>query len=75
MLELFLIEYTAGRGHGIACNTFRMLVFFRFCGETQDDENRPPRTMEYPGNTLLIRLHADESNEFTGFRARYTIHS
>jgi hypothetical protein len=24
--ELFLIEYTAGRGLGIACNTLRMIV-------------------------------------------------
>ncbi|XP_055995164.1 blastula protease 10-like [Ostrea edulis] len=47
----------------------------RFCGVNQGDENMPPRTMEYPGNTLLVRLHADYSNEFKGFRARYTIHS
>jgi hypothetical protein len=26
MLELFLIEYTTGRGLGIACNTLKMLV-------------------------------------------------
>jgi hypothetical protein len=28
MLELFLMEYTAGRGLGIACNTLRMLVIY-----------------------------------------------
>lgn len=47
----------------------------RFCGEESGSENRPPRTIEYPGNTLLIKFHADDSNEFSGFRARYTIHS
>ncbi|XP_061173731.1 protein SpAN-like [Saccostrea echinata] len=47
----------------------------RFCGEEQGDENRPPRTLEYPGNTLMVKLHADDSNEFTGFKARYTIHT
>ncbi|XP_048737759.2 blastula protease 10-like [Ostrea edulis] len=47
----------------------------RFCGERQGGVNMPPRTMEYPGNTLLVRLHADDSNEYTGFRARYTIHT
>lgn len=47
----------------------------RFCGEESGSENRPPRTIEYPGNTLLIKFHADDSNEFSGFRARYTVHS
>jgi serine/threonine protein kinase len=31
MLQLFLIEYTAGRGFSIACNTLRMLVFTCNC--------------------------------------------
>lgn len=47
----------------------------RFCGEDRGAANRPPRTIEYPGNTLLIKFHADDSNEFSGFRARYIIHS
>jgi hypothetical protein len=41
MLESFLIEYTAGRGLGIACNTFRMLVkhTLQFCFQNLEEQS------------------------------------